>query len=155
MNDDPLAKFRKEAKTKEKPAEPTENREDTNNTNNPKKGRDTLPFYEAFKAQDKNRRLDILRVNGANHSPAYAYLINIIWDGDEYGAAMVLEYSTMQVRIKGKNLQPIVAAIKKSTCSFIQDYDPQCFLPPQPNEPMIESIEIVARGEKNSEGGDE
>jgi hypothetical protein len=145
MNDDPLAKFRKEAKTKVKPAEPMENREDADNPI------DTLPLYEAFKAQDKNRRLDILRVRGANHSPAYAYLINIIWDGDEYGAAMVLEYSTMQVRIKGKNLQPIVAAIKKSTCSFIQDYDPQCFLPPQPNEPMIESIEIVARGEKEGD----
>ena len=137
MTADPLEKFRKISP--DTPPEPPYQEESG----------EGLPEYRAFEAKDKNRRLQIRRVHGATHCPAYSYLLNISYDG-EYGTEIVLTYSFMQVKIKGKNLQMLIISLLKNGCTFIQDFDPQYFATPEPNEAFIEWIEVITRdGEGN------
>lgn len=131
MND-PLAKFRNI---------PEPNKAASNESGG---GGEGLPPYEAFKAVDKTKRLQIRRVLGATHSPAYTYLLDVSYDGF-HGTELVLTYSFMLIKIKGINLQPIILAIEKHECAFIQDYDPQFFAPSESDKPFIENIEIVER----------
>jgi hypothetical protein len=62
----------------------------------------------------------------------------------EYGTELALVYSFLMVKIKGRNLQPVIAAILDNRCEFIQDFDAREFLPPDPAAPLIESIEFVS-----------
>ncbi|SMF97899.1 hypothetical protein SAMN02949497_4775 [Methylomagnum ishizawai] len=135
MADDPLAKFRKSPTVKPEATLP--------------ESKAGLPDYQAFDAKDKIKRLEIRRVMGAFHTPAYAYLLNVIFDG-YHGTELVLVYSFMLVKVKGRNLHPITLAVQEGKCAFIQDYDPRAFAEPAPDAPFIESIEIIAK-----EGGDE
>ncbi|MDD5459013.1 MAG: hypothetical protein PHF37_06450 [Phycisphaerae bacterium] len=133
MADDPLAKFRSTAPTPARAAA--------------KEGSDRgggLPSYLAFDAKDRTKRLQIRRVMAAFNIPAYSHLLTIIPDG-WHGTELGLIYSFQIVKIKGRNLQPITDAIEKEKCSFIQDYDPRFFAPPQPDQPLIEAIEIVMK----------
>ena len=131
MND-PLAKFR---------SIPQPNRDASNENGG---GGEGLPPYEAFKAVDKTKRLQIRRMQNTTHSPAYSYLLDVSYDGFR-GTELILTYSFMMIKIKGTNLQNTILAVEKHECAFIQEYDPQFFAPPEPNEPFIESIEIVER----------
>ena len=80
---------------------------------------------------------------GETHAPSYRYLMDVSFNG-QYGTELVLVYSFLMVKIKGRNLQPVVAAILENSCHFIQDYHPNEFLPPPPNAPFIETIEFVS-----------
>jgi hypothetical protein len=108
------------------------------------------PPYEAYKAQDrKPERLEIRRVLGEGHAPSYRYLMDIAFNGS-FGTEIVLIYSFMVVKIRGKNLQPVIYALLESRCDFIQDYHPDEFMPWRDMDaPLIETIEIVTgRGDK-------
>ena len=107
------------------------------------------PPYEAYKAQDrKPERLEIRRVLGESHAPSYRYLMDVAFNGS-FGTEIVLIYSFMVVKIKGKNLQPVIYALLESRCDFIQDYDAREFAPPldQKQPPVIEEIEIITERE--------
>jgi hypothetical protein len=129
---DPLAKFRK-GTTSDKPAASLP--QETGG----------LPPYVAFEAKDKIKRLEIRRVMGAYRTPAYAYLLDIVFDG-LHGTELVLLYSFMMIKIKGENLHPVTLAIQKGNCDFIQDFDPRAFAPPAPDAPRIDRIEIIVKG---------
>lgn len=132
-DDDPLKEFRRPgARRAEKRAEPP-----------PKGGRKR---YQAFDAKDKLVSLDIRRVLGTTHAPTYAYLLNIAFD-HEYFTSFVLYYAFMQVKVRGKNLKEVITAIKLRKCEFIQDFHPGEYEPPEPDEPIIESIKVEWRGE--------
>jgi len=143
MADDLLAKFRPSA-----PA-PTRSPEKEGSS-----GGGGLPAYQAFDAKDKLKRMQIRQVMAAFNSPAYAHLLTIVSDG-LHGTELGLIYTFQIVKIKGRNLQPITDAIEMGDCAFIQDYDPRFFAPPEPNEPIIESIEIVMKdGQEEKEKKD-
>jgi hypothetical protein len=116
-----------------------------------KKDKEGLHDYHAFavfEKGDKAYRLQIRRVKGATHSPAYSYLLDVCYDGF-HGTGVMLIYSFMQVKIKGKNLQALITAIEKHECAYLQDYDEHVFIQPKTDQPIIELIEIVHReGEK-------
>jgi hypothetical protein len=68
--------------------------------------------YEAFNAKDNQRRgrLGIRRKGGMSHAPAYNYIIDICYDQDDY-RGILLVLGTMLVKIRGRNLKPIVDAL--------------------------------------------
>ena len=136
---DPLAKFRKG--TSDKPTA----------VNLPQEA-DGLPPYIAFEAKDKIKRLEIRRVMGAYRTPAYAYLLDIIFDGS-HGTELVLLYSFMMIKIKGENLHPIILALQKSNCDFIQDFDPRAFAQPAADAARIDHIEIIVKGSEEEPTG--
>ena len=132
-DDDPLKEFRRPgARRAEKPAEP------------PRK--DGRKSYQAFDAKDKLVCLEIRRVLGTTHAPTYAYLLNIAFD-HEFFTNFVLSYSFMQVKVRGKNLKDVIAALKMRKCEFIQDFHPGRYERPKPDEPIIESITVEWRGD--------
>lgn len=103
-----------------------------------------LPVYQAFEAKDRLKRLDIRHSGGMWHSPAYAYLLDIMTDG-ERGKEIALLYSFMLVKIRGKNLHPVTLALQNNGCAFIQDFDAKKFTTPPQGEPIIDSIEITVK----------
>jgi hypothetical protein len=100
--------------------------------------------YEAFNPKDKTKVLEIRTAQGIHHAPAYAYLLNVISDG-ERGLEISLLFSFMAVDIKGKHLQALARALIKRESAFIQEYDGGKFAPPEPGGAVIESIAITAR----------
>jgi len=101
--------------------------------------------YEAYRVKERGaERLEIRRVLGASHAPGYRYLMDVSFNGD-FGTELVLIYSFLMVKIKGKQMQPLIHAILEGTCAFIQDFHSNEFSPPQPGAAIIESIEIVGR----------
>lgn len=112
-----------------------------------KKDKESLHEYHAFTVMEKSEkvhRLQIRCATAATHSPAYSYLLDVCYDG-LHGTSVILIYSFMQVKIKGKNLQALISAIEKHDCATIQDYDAHVFASPKPNEAVIESIEVVTK----------
>jgi hypothetical protein len=103
-----------------------------------------LPKYQAFDAKDRLKYLEIRLARGVNHAPAYAYLLDVVSDG-ERGTEISLVFSFMMAEIRGKNLQLVAHSLAKRGCYFIQDFAPNAFTPPEADEPIIESIEIIAR----------
>lgn len=103
------------------------------------------PPYEAFDAKDRSKYLQIRTASGTQRAPAYAYLLDVISDGDK-GTAIALLFSFMEVKITGRNLQNMAHALIKRECAFIQEFDYGKFEPPEPAEPFIEGLEIADRG---------
>lgn len=105
--------------------------------------------YAAFAVAEGRppERMEIRRLVGDSHAPAYRYLMNISYDRD-FSTEIVLYYSFMEVQIRGRNLAPVVKALLASRCAFLQDYDAREY--PQPvkdNAPVIEQIEVFVGSE--------
>lgn len=133
--DDPLARFQREQL-----AHAISSKEEQNI-------REGIQNYQAFALMEKSEkttRLQIRCAKGLTHSSSYASLLDVCYDGFQ-GTELILSYSFMQVKIKGKNLQALITAIEKHDCAYIQDYDKQFFNPPKSNEAVIESIEVVSK----------
>jgi hypothetical protein len=132
-NGDLLAQFRRKTPAG-KPAEsPPSGRADRDRT------------YEAFNAKDNQRRgrLGIRCKGGMSHAPGYNYIIDICYDEDNY-SGILLVLSTMLVKIRGRNLKPIVDALMLGTCEYIQEFRDDIFDKPDDcTAPFVEAIEIV------------
>lgn len=103
-----------------------------------------LPDYLAFNVRDRTKYLEIKTTRGINRAPAYAYLLDVISDG-ERGTEISLLFSFMVVDIRGKNLQDVAHSLAMRGCAFIQDFDPKVFAQPEPSAAIIEAIEIVVK----------
>jgi len=124
MAHDPLAAHRK------KPLATTESKEQQG--------------YVAFDAKDKVTRLQIRCAMQPTHAPGYSYLMNVIYDGP-YGTNFVLVFHFMSVLVRGKNLQPVIAALESGSAEFIQEFDDQIWEAPKDEKaPVITSIQIEA-----------
>ena len=147
MQQNPLDRWR----TNQPPTSPQAETHDRNRQQQPPPAQQFAPQaaaslkpYEAYKVKDKGaERLEIRRVLGESHAPSYRYLMDVSFNGD-YGTELVLIYSFLMVKIKGRQMQPLIRAILEGTCAFIQDFHPKEFLQPQPGAAIIESIEIIA-----------
>jgi hypothetical protein len=98
--------------------------------------------YEAFAAKDKLHRVDLRASDGLSHALPYSHLLLLTYNRRTYGE-IFLTISGMAATIRGRNLRPIVDALKLHTCEFIQAYDPLEF--DQPGDmaaPFVESVEV-------------
>lgn len=129
MSGDPLANFRKRTANLSAETAPP----------------DDVDEYRAFAAKDRVERLKIKRAKHPTHAPGYAYLLDIIYDGN-FGTDFVLVYTILGVKVTGKNLQPVIMALLAGTADYIQEFDRSKW--PKPTDakaPIIESIEIVVQ----------
>jgi hypothetical protein len=131
--DDPLARFQREQL-----AHAISNKEEQSS----KEGVQNYHAFSLMEKSDKTTRLQIRCAMGLTHSATYSSLLDVCYDGF-HGTELVLNYSFMQVKIKGKHLQALTMAIEKHECAYIQDYHPQFFLPAKSNDAVIELIEIT------------
>jgi len=101
--------------------------------------------YVAFDAKDKVDRLKIRRANDPTRSPGYAYLLDVVYDG-EYGTNFVLVFTFLMVLVKGRNLQNLIMALEMGTAEFIQEFDADRWQKPADEKaPFIETIEVVVQ----------
>lgn len=138
MND-PLARFQKAQMLAHEVSDQKE-----------RNSKEILHEYRAFaliEKTEKSTRLQIRRAAASTHAPSYNYLQDVCYDG-LHGTGLILTYSFMQVKIKGKRLQVLIQAIEKHECAYLQDYDATVFAPPKSDEAMIELIEVVTIGKE-------
>lgn len=128
MND-PLAKFRKDTAGVPPMLQPSQTGDDD---------------YVAFGAKDRVERLKIKRAKYPTHAPGYAYLLDIIYDGNS-GTDFVLVYTILGVKVTGRNLQPVIMALLAGTADYIQEFDKSKWRKPDASAPVIDSIEIVVQ----------
>jgi len=107
---------------------------------------DTLPAvseYQAFKAVDRDPFCLSIYTNGpANAHPTYAYYQYIADDGR--GNIFDIVYAFFVVRVRGRNLLPVIHAIKSKKCVFIQQYQRHAeWVEPGSQDTVIEKIEII------------
>jgi hypothetical protein len=137
MGDDPLAGFRRKGE-KATPSTPRP----------PERGGSRE--YQAFNPKDNQRRgrLNIRRKGGMSHAPGYNFIIDICYDEDHYSGIMLV-LSTMLVKIRGRNLKPVVDALLLGTCEYIQEFRDDIFdKPDDPAAPFLEAIDIVTGREE-------
>ena len=102
-------------------------------------GRDT---YEAFGTKDKLHRVDLRANNGLAHALPYSHLLLLTYNRRTY-TEIFLTISGMAATIRGRNLRPIVDALKLHTCDFIQAFDPLDFdKPTDISAPFVELVEV-------------
>lgn len=103
-----------------------------------------ITTYQAFKTVDgKVDTLSIYTVREpANAHPAYQYYQYML--DDKTGRIFDIVYGFFVVRVRGRNLFPIIRAIKNRKCLFIQEYQRRTEWPePLKEDTVIEKIEIV------------
>ena len=106
---------------------------------------DELPeteWYEAYKLGRDPFCLSVYTDGPADAHPAwhhYNYLLN-----ERGGKIFDIVYDFFVVRVRGRNLLPVVLAIKSKRCVFIQQYQRRAhWREPGKNDPLIEKIEIT------------
>jgi hypothetical protein len=98
--------------------------------------------YQAFGTKDKLYRVDLRASDGLSHALPYSHLLLLTYNRRTYGE-IFLTISGMAATIKGRNLRPIVDALKLHTCEYIQAYDPLEFdQPGDISAPFVESVEV-------------
>lgn len=104
--------------------------------------------YEPFGTKDKLHRLDLRASDGLSHALPYSHLLLLSYNRRTY-AEIFLTISGMAATIKGRNLRPIVDALKLHTCEFIQAFDPAEFLQPEDDAaPYVERVTVELIGPK-------
>jgi hypothetical protein len=137
---DPLAQFRKTPPGAGAPAM----------TSTPPKEREG---YVAFGTKDKVSRLRIRRAMAPTRSPGYAYLLDVVYDGN-YGTNFVLVFTFLMVLVRGKNLQQLVFALESGMADFVQEFDADHWAKPtDETAAFIESIEVVVQESASSVSG--
>lgn len=104
--------------------------------------------YEAFATKDRVERLDIrCHSSDMGHCFPYHYITNITYRMSDYGVVF-LTVSGVTVTITGRNLRPIVEALKLHTCEFIQEFDADEFTKPHdPSKAFVSNITVaIIRG---------
>jgi hypothetical protein len=145
MSDDPLAEFRP---TGSKPK---------STARRAKPGDPESRVYEAFNSRDNQRRhrLNIRRKGGMSHAPGYNFIVDICYDQDNYSGIMLV-LSMMIVKVKGRNLKPIVDSLLLGTCQYIQEFRDDLFDKPQDaSAPFIEAIEVITGRETEEQSPQE
>lgn len=97
--------------------------------------------YEAFGTKDKLLRFEVRRANGLAHSMAYTYLVNFSYARSDYGA-LFFACGGIAVEVTGRNLRPIVDAMKLHTCEFIEEWNAAAFDAPADDTPLVERITV-------------
>lgn len=107
---------------------------------NHRQGRDGHEEYAAFKPVDREvKRLGIRPVSGPWFRMSNHYLQYITEDGGR-GRIFHLTCGFLVVEVRGKQLQPVIHAIDRECCEFIQAFDPAKWELPEVGAPLIESI---------------
>jgi len=104
---------------------------------------DARQAYEAFdnKVRAMNIEIRCFRT-GMSYSLPYAHLGGIIFNF-RTGGELMFPACAYAITIKGRNLRDILMAINLHTCGFIQDFNPEYFILPEPVDhtaPFVESI---------------
>ncbi len=107
--------------------------------------------YLAFDTKDRRLRVDIRPKRGMAYALPYSNLMLLAYD-DEHYDNILLTVSGMTVRIHGRNLRPIVDALKLHTCEFIEAYQPaKATHAAAEDDTIVDSIVVKLLGDDSSD----
>jgi hypothetical protein len=96
--------------------------------------------YEPFNPVDREvKRLHIRPLSNTWFHVTNSYLQYIAEDAGR-GRVFNLTFGFLVVEVRGYCLQPVIHAIARDCCEFIQQFDPAKWEMPQRGKPFIESI---------------
>lgn len=97
--------------------------------------------YLAFHAVDRDqKRLSARAVGLAWVHASYSFLQYVTEDAGR-GRMFYIIYGFMVIEVRGRNLSPVVDAIRRDACAFIQQFDPARWPKPKDKSlPIIDSI---------------
>src|SRR5580698_4869355 len=99
--------------------------------------------YEAFDNKIRAMNVEVrCHRSGISYSLPYAHLGGIIFNF-RTGNQLMFTACGYAVTIKGRNLRDILLALNLHTCGFIQDFDPQMFVLPEPVDPKAAFVEMI------------
>lgn len=137
-----------------RPVAPTEDEELKQLERPPEKDpRTGMPVYEAYRPAT-TRRVEHLEIRLATADwpmPRY-FDLSLIDVNQNLGTEIVLQFPLFAVFIAGRNLQPVIFALKWHRCHMLQEYHPEKFAPVEDEQAaFIESIRVVQKGQKPEE----
>jgi len=96
--------------------------------------------YAAFHPVDRESKRMHIRPGSAPWFYATSSYLQYIAEDAGRGRVFNLIYGFLVVEVRGRNLQPVVHAIARDCCEFIQQFDLARWKLPEPGTPVIESI---------------
>ena len=98
--------------------------------------------YQAFHAPREQRPdfLVLVRRDKAHSCPEYSRLENIEFDPG--GTWVMLMYSFEVVKIDGRNLFPVAAALLSKQAEIVTQFDPKLYRPLLEDKPIITEIDV-------------
>jgi len=109
---------------------------------------DPQGHYRAFLPAKRVFECEIRSLHPVEHSLPYAYIYDTMAYSGDYSFFWTVT-SFYVLKVKGRNLRPVVRAIRAHSCAWIQEFNKDIHTPPAPGEPVIThiSIEIKPAGE--------
>ncbi|MGH7240151.1 MAG: hypothetical protein ACREHG_08850, partial [Candidatus Saccharimonadales bacterium] len=104
---------------------------------------DKIP-YRAFETQDKLLGFQVHCPSvQQEHTFFYHHLLTITLSKPAYDFFFLMT-STSVIKVRGRNLQPLVVALGLHTCKSMTEFHAEWFLaPPDDTQPFIETIEVA------------
>jgi hypothetical protein len=100
--------------------------------------------YEPFENEVRTTNVEIrCHASGFSYFIPYAHLGVIVFNF-RTGARLFLTGGGYAVTIRGRNLRAIVMALRLHSCATIQDFTPDVFILPQPQDPAAPFVESIA-----------
>jgi len=106
------------------------------------------PAYRAFAVARGTPRLD-LRARELAHAINYSALLDVTYDPSDYTGFMLTFSTGLQAKVDGRNLRPVVDALKANACEFLEEHDGTRFDAPADDAPLIERITLRGRESKD------
>jgi hypothetical protein len=108
--------------------------------------------YAAFHAVDREqKRLSVRAVGLAWVHASYSFLQYVTEDAGR-GRMFYIIYGFMVIEVRGRNLSPVVDAIRRDACAFIQQFDPARWRKPKDTSAtIIDSIKFHHGAEMRGE----
>jgi hypothetical protein len=99
--------------------------------------------YKAYESADRAPvRLEIVPLAGMTHFPAYANLLDIVFD-HHFASTFALIYSFTIVEVQGENLGPVVQAVASEHCKRITQFDAKRHDAPKAGAAIIRAISVT------------
>ena len=151
MADDPLSRFTQRVRPQLQPAVSAQAKPQAAAlvVNHDNHGRQP---YEAFDNQVRAMNVEVRCMRtGLSYSIWYSQMGGIVFNF-RTGGELMFTGCGYAVTIKGRNLRHILMALNLHTCGYIQDFHPDAFILPQPEDPaapFVESIEVEVLNSRN------
>jgi len=138
QQNDPLAKYRRENLNHGSPPLPPI----PTGRQEPEENPDGLKPYKAFEIRPKaSECLEIWQEWGSTHMIDYRHFQMLTCNNNQ-GTEIVLQFSFLVVKISGRNLKPVIEAVRDKRCGAIHRFYPEEHIATLPDEPTIENIEF-------------
>lgn len=143
MADDPLSRFTSKFRKAPPAVVPAAAPPPSLVVNHGTGGREAYEAYEPFENEVRTSSVELRCCrSGLSYFIPYAHLGVVVYNF-RTGKDIFFTGGGYAVTIAGRNLRAIVMALRLHTCGTIQDFHPDIFAQPQPEDPLAPFVEAI------------